>query len=184
MRRKVLVASVSLLALVVGTGTAIFAHEERALRVPNGLAFSEFRGFETWPVIALSQNHGKFAAILGNPVIVAAYRRGVPANGESFPNGAKIAKIHWIPMTQHTQPGAPIVPGTLHDVDFMVKDSKRFADSGGWGWAAFEYQVKSGTFRPADSSDSPPQGNDARCGYACHTIVRNHDFVFTEYARR
>jgi Cytochrome P460 len=182
MKKKVLVASVSLFALVLGT--AIFAHQERALRVPNGLAFSEFRGFETWPVIAVSQNHGKFAAILGNPVTIAAYRRGVPANGEFFPNGAKIAKIHWIPKTQRAQPGEPVVPGTLHDVDFMVKDDKRFTANGGWGWAAFEYQATSGTFRPANSSDSPPQGNDARCGYACHTIVRGHDFVFTEYAPR
>ena len=182
MRKKLAVASLSLFALVVGT--AILAHEERALRVPNGLVFSEFRGFEGWQLIAISQNHGKFAAILGNPVIIAAYRSGVPLNGESFPNGSKIAKIHWIPKTRDTQPGDPIVPGTLHDVDFMVKDGERFRDSGGWGWAAFEYQVKSGTFRPANSSDSPPQENDARCGYACHTIARSHDFVFTEYARR
>ena len=42
-----------------------------------------------------------------------------------------------------------MVPGTQHDVDFMVKDSKRFADSGGWGWGAFEYDAASDTFKPA-----------------------------------
>lgn len=149
-----------------------------------GLAFSEFHGFENWSVIAISQNNGKIAAILGNPVIMAAYRSGIPGNGKPFPSGSKMAKIHWTPMTQQLEPGHPVVPGALHDVDFMVKDSRRFADSGGWGWAAFEYEASSGLFRPANQTDSPPQGDDAKCGYACHTIVKNHDFVFTEYAKR
>jgi Cytochrome P460 len=52
------------------------------------------------------------------------------------------------------------MPGTQHDVDFMVKDSKRFADSGGWGWGAFEYDAASDTFSPATVADNPPQGND------------------------
>jgi hypothetical protein len=63
------------------------------------------------------------------------------------------------------------VPGTLHDVDFMVKDNKRFADSGGWGWAAFNYDAASGTFTPGTAADKPPQANDAKCGFACHTVV-------------
>src|SRR5262249_54043314 len=44
-----------------------------------------------------------------------------------------------------------------HDIDFMVKDSKRFADSGGWGWAAFEYDAPSDILRPATVADHPPQ---------------------------
>jgi hypothetical protein len=47
------------------------------------------------------------------------------------------------------------VPDAQDDVDFMVKDSKRFADSGGWGWGAFEYDATSDTFRPADLTDKP-----------------------------
>jgi Cytochrome P460 len=66
----------------------------------------------------------------------------------------------------------------------MVKDSKRFADSGGWGWAAFEYDPASDTFRPANEADNPPQEHDARFGFACHTIVQDRDYVFTEYAHR
>jgi hypothetical protein len=66
----------------------------------------------------------------------------------------------------------------------MVKDSKRFADSGGWGWGAFEYDAASDTFRPATGADSPPQENDAKCGFACHTVVKNLDYVFTEYGKR
>jgi hypothetical protein len=76
------------------------------------------------------------------------------------------------------------VAGTQHDVDFMVKDSKRFADSGGWGYAAFQYDAASDTFTPSDQTAKPPQGHDARCGFACHTIVKGRDFVFTEYAHR
>ncbi len=68
---------------------------------------------------------------------------------------------------------AATVPGALHDVDFMVKDSKRFADSGGWGYAAFEYDAASDTFTPGYHGRQPPQGNDAKCGFACHTIVKN-----------
>ena len=66
----------------------------------------------------------------------------------------------------------------------MVKDSKRFADSGGWGYAEFEYDVASETFRPGDTSDSPPQEHDAKCGFACHTIVAAKDYVFTAYPQR
>jgi hypothetical protein len=79
---------------------------------------------------------------------------------------------------------AATVPGTLHDVDFMVKDTKRFADSGGWGYAAFDYDVKSDTFTPGTTADNPPQANDAKCGFACHTIVKTRDFVFTDYGKR
>jgi hypothetical protein len=81
-------------------------------------------------------------------------------------------------------PGKPTVPGTLHDVDFMVKDSKRFADSAGWGWGVFEYDAASDTYRPGNASDHPPQANDAKCGLACHTKVQSKDYVFTEYAKR
>jgi len=63
-------------------------------------------------------------------------------------------------------------PRAQHDVDLMVKDSKRFADSGGWGYGAFEYDAASDAFRPANLKDKPPQGNDAKCGFACHTAVK------------
>jgi hypothetical protein len=124
------------------------------------------------------------AVILGNPIMIAAYQSGIPGNGKPFPNGSKMAKIHWNPKTQEAEPGHPLVPGTLHDVDFMVKDSKRFADSGGWGYGAFEYEGATSTFRPGNTSDTPPQANDAKCGFGCHTIVKNRDYVFTEFPKR
>jgi hypothetical protein len=168
----------------LAAGVAISAQDKYTLEVPGGLAFSEFKGYEDWSVIAISENGGKFAVILGNPVTIAAFREGVPGNGKPFPDGAKMAKIHWIPKKQETYPGQPMVPGTQHDVDFMVKDSKRFADSAGWGWGEFEYDAASDTFRPGNESDTPPQGHDAKCGLACHTIVQNRDYVFTEYGKR
>src|SRR5262249_9955204 len=89
-----------------------------------------------------------------------------------------MAKIHWNPKKQET------VPGTQHDVDFMVKDSKRFADSGGWGGGAFDYDAASDSFSPSTLASKPPQANDAKCGFACHTVVQNRDYVFTEYGKR
>lgn len=163
---------------------AVSTQDKYSLSVPNGLKFSEFRGYESWSVIAISENEGKIAVILGNPSMIDAYKRGIPANGAPFPDGAKMAKIHWNPKKQVTEPGGPTVPGTQHDVDFMVKDSKRFADSGGWGWGAFDYDAASDTFSPSTTADKPPQGNDAKCGFACHTLVKNKDYVFTEYAHR
>jgi hypothetical protein len=182
--RMLIGMSASVLLPILATAAAISAHDRYTLKVPNGLAFSEFRGYERWSVIAISQNGGRIAVILGNPAMIAAYKSGAPDNGKPFPDRAKMAKIHWNPKMQATEPGQPTVPGALHDVDFMVKDSKRFVDSGSWGWAAFEYDAASDRFRPANSADSPPQGNDAKCGFACHTIVKNRDFVFTEYPKR
>jgi mono/diheme cytochrome c family protein len=163
---------------------ATSTQDKYALKIPNGLAFSEFRGYESWPVIAISHNGNTLAAILGNPVMINAYKAGFPGNGKPFPDGAKMAKVHWNAKVDANEPGGPTVPGTQHDVDFMLKDGKRFADSGGWGYGAFEYDAASDTFRPATLKDKPPQGNDAKCGFACHTAVKTRDYVFTDYGRR
>ena len=95
-----------------------------------------------------------------------------------------MAKMHWKAKKDAEQPGDPTVPGTLDDVDFMVKDSKRFADSGGREFGVFEYDAASDTFRPGDENDSPPQAHDAKCGFACHTIVAAKNYVFTAYPKR
>ena len=171
------------LVLAVSGGRAIPAQDKYTLKVPNGLAFSEFRGYDAWQVVSISQDGSLVAAILANPVMIKAYQAGVPGNGKPFPDGAKMAKIHWTPKKLETFPAAT-VPGTQHDVDFMEKDSKRFADSGGWGWAVFDYDAASDTFTPGTLADKPPQGNDAKCGFACHTSVKNRDYVFTDYGHR
>jgi hypothetical protein len=169
---------------VMATGAAISAEDRYSLKVPAGLAFYEFKGYEGWQVISISYNGGRMAAILGNPAMIDAYKAGIPGNGKPFPNGAKMAKIHWDPIKNTFAPGPPLVPNTLHDIDFMVKDSERFADSGGWGYAVFEYDVPTATFRLGNLTDKPPQGNNAKCGAACHTIAAKQDYVFTKYANR
>jgi len=153
-------------------GLAISAQDKYTLKVPGGLAFSEFKGYEAWQIVSISQDGPLVAAILANPVMIQAYQSGVPGNGKPFPDGSKMAKIHWNPKKMETFPAAT-VPGTQHDVDFMVKDSKRFADSGGWGYAVFEYDAASDKFTPGTLADKPPQGNDAKCGFACHTRVKS-----------
>src|SRR3569832_125338 len=162
-------------------GAALAAQDRYTVKIPGGLAFADFRGYETWQVISLSHNGDKLAVITGNPAMIAAYKAGIPDNGKPFPDVAKMAKIHWVATKKETYPGTPLVAGALHDVDFMVKDSKKYADSGGWGYGAFEYEGDS--FRPATTSDAPPQGNDAKCGAACHTVVKNRDYVFTEFPK-
>ena len=72
------------------------------------------------------------------------------------------------PMTEYA--------GALKDVDFMVRDSKRFAATGNWGYAQFNYDEATGAFAPFD------KGSD--CGFACHTIVESKDYVFTAYPKR
>ena len=171
-------------ALVSALGSSVMSAQDKyALKVPGGLAFSEFRGYEAWQVVSISQDGPLMAAILANPVMIRAYEAGFPGNGKPFPDGSRMAKIHWNPTKMETFPAAT-VPGTLHDVDFMVKDSKRFKDSSGWGWAVFEYEAASKTFRPGNTGDTPPQANDAKCGFACHTIVKGRDYVFTDYGHR
>jgi hypothetical protein len=170
-------------ALLVVGGMALAQQDKYSLSVPGGLAFSEFRGYEGWQVVSTSHNDKLVAVILANPAMIQAYQAGIPENGKPFPDGAKMAKIHWKPKKQQYFPDAT-VPGILHDVDFMVKDSKRFADSGGWGWAVFNYDAAANTFAPATLDNQPPQANDAKCGFACHTVVEARDYVFTEYGKR
>jgi len=164
-------------------GLAISAQDKYTVKVPGGLAFSEFRGYEGWQAISISRNERVVAMILGNPVMIDAYRAGIPGNGQPVPDGARMAKIHWTPKPNEFFKDAT-VPGNLLNVDFMVKDSQRFADSGGWGYAVFDYDAATDTFKPGDKTGTPPQGNDAKCGFACHTRAKTRDYVFTEYGKR
>jgi len=180
MKKKMLMGLVFLSVLV---SLVLAAQDKYTVKVPGGLAFSEFRGYEAWQAISLSRNERVVAMILGNPVMIDAYRAGIPGNGKPFPDGAKMAKVHWTPKQNEFFPDAT-VPGKLVNVDFMVKDNKRFADSGGWGYAVFDYDSASDSFKPGTSAGTPPQGNDAKCGFACHTRAKTRDYVFTDYGQR
>ena len=182
-RTRVLVIGIVTICLAIVAGVAKSAEDKYAVKVPGGLAFSEFRGYEGWQTISISRNEKVMAVILGNPAMIQAYQAGIPANGQPVPDGAKMAKIHWVPKPNQFFPEAS-VPGKLLNVDFMVKDSKRFADSGGWGCAVFDYTAATDTFTPGTTAGTPPQGNDAKCGLACHTVAKAKDYVFTEYGRR
>ena len=83
------------MVLVVSGVSAISAQDKYTGRVPTGLAFSEFRGFEDWPTVAVSQAGDLIDVIVANPVMIKAYRAGAPGNGKAFPDGSKMAKIHW-----------------------------------------------------------------------------------------
>jgi len=184
MRPKTIrIALLAGLGFCVAAAFALSTQDKYTLRVPGGLAFSEFRGYESWQTISVSHNDKVVAAILGNPEMIAAYRAGIPGNGKPVPDGAKMAKLHWAPKQNELLPGS-LGAGKLVNIDFMVKDSRRFADSGGWGYAVFDYDAVSGTFMPGTAADKPPQGTDAKCGFACHTTAKTRDYVFTEYAQR
>ena len=174
----VVLGSVAFVSSVAGA-----AQDKYTLKVPGGLAFADFKGYEAWETVAVSTNERATAVIMANPIMINAYKAGIPANGKPVPDGAKIAKVHWTPKKSQFFPDTTI-PGAQHDVDFMAKDSKRFSDGGGWGYAFFKYDAASDTFTPATTADTPPQANDAKCGVACHAIVKNRDSVFTEYGHR
>lgn len=156
--------------------TLTLVAQDQSARVPNGLALSEFKDYETWQTIAPSQTDDGLKAILGNTAMISAYKAGFPDNGSTVPDGAMIAKIEWSKKSNDASPYAVTVPGTLKTASFMVKDARRFADTGGWGYAQFAYDPASNSFKG--------NGNGSGCGYTCHTRVKARDFVFTSYARR
>lgn len=175
---RTLVNCVGVLAIgaaVLGSAP-VAAQDKDAVKVPDGLGFADFRGYEGWQTIAVSQAADVIAVIVGNPVVIKAYADGFPGNGKPFPDGAKLAKIHWKAVKSTDAPRPTTVPGALADVGFMVKDSAKYADNAGWGFAHFNYDVASETFKPL--------GTGYKCGTACHTIAKAKDYVFTGYAKR
>src|SRR5881392_881569 len=96
---RTIVVSLAVSVLAVLGVRAIYAQDtgqaKYTVRVPNGLAFSEFRGYEGWQTVSISHNEKVMAVILGNPVMIKAYQSGIPGNGRPFPDGSKMAKVHW-----------------------------------------------------------------------------------------
>jgi hypothetical protein len=184
-----MIAAITAVASLIG-GWAIAAQDKNTVKVPNGLGFSDFKGYEDWQAVGPSQTDAQnvMRLILANPVMIAAYKTGAPGNGKPFPEGSKIAKIEWRPKKLTDPPFSAAtpdtVPGDLAEVEFIEKDSKRFSDTHGWGYAAFEYDAASGAFTPATAASKPPQGHDAKCGSACHTLAASKDYIFTPYAKR
>ncbi len=175
-KNRWIVASL-ILALAVVSGAAISGQDRYTVKLPNGLSFSEWKGYGDWQLISSAETDDRMKVILGNPTIIAAYKSGIPGNGKPFPDGSKIAKVQWKPKKSTEAQFAVNVPDTLADLFFMEKDSKKFPLTGGWGYAQFDYDPASATFTP-DKAGVPA------CGHGCHLTVKSKDYVFHPYEMR
>ena len=151
--------------------------DKYSLKSPSGIAFSDFRGYEDWAVISSARTDERLKVIVGNPTMIKAFKAGIPLNGQPFPDGSMVAKLQWTPKKSTEAPFVVDVPDVFKEAFVMEKDSKRFAKSGGWGYAVFNYDASTDKFTPDAKSPSD-------CGYACHTPVKAKDYVFHPYQKR
>jgi hypothetical protein len=133
-------------------------------------------GYRDWRLISVAHEEGKLndiRAILGNDAAIKAYREGKA----SFPDGTIIARLAWsyVPSDENNKVfGRPqsFVAGAAPDwyLQFMVKDPRKYAATGGWGYAQFD-------------KDGKPAGKaQHETCFPCHEAVKARDFVFTRYA--
>ncbi len=162
--------------VVILGGAAIGAQDKYTLKTPDGVAFSDFRGYEDWSVVSSARTDEVLKVIVANPAMIEAYKAGIPGNGKPFPDGAMIAKLQWKPKKSTEAPFAVDVPDVFSQAFVMEKDSARFSRSGGWGYALFNFEPASDTFT-ADPSPSD-------CGHACHVAVKAKDHIFHPYQKR
>lgn len=176
-RNSIWIVAGVMLALVAVGGVASSGQDKYTLKLPNGLPFSDWKGYEDWQLISSSETDDRMKVILGNPTIIAAYKAGIPGNGKPFPEGSKMAKVQWKPKKSTEAQFSVNVPDTLADLFFMQKDSKRFPETGGWGYAQFDYD-------PASATYSPDKAGTPDCGQVCHVTVKAKDYVFHPYEKR
>jgi Cytochrome P460 len=160
--------------LVVFGSIAIAAQDKYTLKLGK-LSFADFRGYENWKNVAVSQTEKQLKVILANDAMIDAYKRGLPTDGKFFPDGVKIVKIEWSFKKNPVSPYFVQVPDTLQAVDVIEKDTKKFPNTHGWAYANFVYDAASDTFTP--------EGTEPTCGFACHTTVASKDYIFTEYPK-
>jgi hypothetical protein len=169
-----LIVGSAVFPLILG-GIALAAQDRQTLKVPDGLSFAEFKGYENWTPVAPSQVSDGIKIIAANPIMISAYRSGFPGAGKAAPEGSRFVKLEWA-QKEVAKPYPVNMPTTLKSVSFMVKDSKRFPKTHGWAFAQFKYDPASKTLKPSVT------GTD--CGFACHTAVAAQDYVFTAYPER
>ena len=193
MMRQFITSIATVTASIFVVGITLAAQDRYTLKSPSGIAYSEFKGYETWQAVAASQPAdaggcgsapppGCIKVITGNATMIKAYMDGIPANGKPVPDGAVLAKIEWQKKLERPPATAyeVTVPGTYSEVTFMLKDSKRFPKTDGWGYASFRYDAKSDRYTAF--GDKPDFVNTC---HACHTaFVKARDFVFTDFPKR
>ncbi|MGO8983379.1 MAG: cytochrome P460 family protein [Terriglobales bacterium] len=175
----VVATAVTVLAVLVAA--ALHAqgqnNDKYSLISPGGIAFSDFRGYEDWADVSSAHTDERLKVIVGNPTMIKAFKAGIPLNGQPFPDGSMIVKLQWTPKKSTEAPFVVDVPDVFKEAFVMEKDSKRFAKSGGWGYAVFNYDAASDKFTPDPKSPSD-------CGFACHTPVKAKDYIFHPYQKR
>jgi hypothetical protein len=167
--------AIALLAVLVAT--ALYAQDKYAVKSPSGIAFSDFKGYEDWSVVSSSRTDDRLKVIVANPTMIKAYKAGIPASGQPFPDGSMIVKLQWTQKKSTEAPFVVDVPDVFREAFVIEKDSKRFPKSGGWGYAVFNYDAASGQY-----SADPKSLSD--CGHACHTAVKAKDYIFHPYQKR
>ena len=175
-RDSKLTIAIATAAFAVLGGMAVYAQDKYALKSPSGIAFSDFKGYEDWAVVSSARTDEVLKVIVANPIMIGAYKAGIPGNGQPFPDGSMIAKLQWKPKKSTEAPFVVDVPDVFTQAFVMEKDAKRFPDSGGWGYALFNYAAASDMFT-ADPSPSD-------CGHACHVAVKAKDHIFHPYQKR
>ena len=160
----IVIITASLAALA---SMALAEQDRYTLKIPDGLAWSDFKGYETWQNVAVSQTESSLKVIAANDVMINAYRDGVPGNGKLFPEGSKITKIEWSFKQNAESPYFVNMPETLKTVAFIEKDTKRFHNTHGWAYAQWAYDPATDTFKPSELN---PSGSE--CGFACQPKYR------------
>jgi hypothetical protein len=177
MKRKSMftIARVMGVLAILGVAT-VYSQEKYSLKSPSGIAFSDFSGYEDWSVVSSARTDEVLKVIVANPIMIRAYKAGVPDNGKAFPEGSKIVKLQWKPKKSTEAPFVVDVPDIFKQAFVMEKDSKRFPKSGGWGYAVFNYEAASDKFTPDAAL--------ADCGHTCHVAVKAKDYIFHPYQKR
>jgi hypothetical protein len=171
----IVAAAVALLAVLVTA--AVNPQDKYSLKSPSGIAFSDFKGYEDWPVVSSAHQDQILKVIVANPAMIAAFKAGVPGSGQPFPDGSMIVKLQWTQKKSTEAQFAVDVPDAFSQGFVMEKDSKRFPNTGGWGNAVFNYDPSSDKFTADSKSPSD-------CGNACHTVVKAKDYIFHPYEKR
>jgi hypothetical protein len=179
---KAFLAKAAVLGLFTVLGSIAAAGQDRfTLTALSGISFSDVRGYQDWSAVSITQTEEGDKLIVANPTMIEAFKAGIPGNGKPFPNGSKVVKITWKMKKNEEAPFSSLKPDDLETVEFIEKDSERFANANGWGYAQFLYDATTDTF--TEKGALPERAANGTC-HACHTIARATDFIFMAYAKR